>query len=101
MKRFFEFEVIIPDAVFDQVAANSIPDLLSCFNVKFECKGSSESFTEYLVTASSYELARAVRDLLFKISRLVLLSACSFPDKQRVKKWIYGVIREVESDEIY
>lgn len=100
MKCFFEFEVIIPDVVFDHVADNSIFDLLSSFNVKFECKGSSDSFTEYLVTASSYELARAVRDLFFKISRVVFLSVCSFPDKQRVKKWIYGVIREVESDEI-
>lgn len=85
MKRVYEFEVIIPDTVFDYVADNSIIDLLSYFNVNFDCKGFNESSTEYLVTASSYELARAVCNLLFKISCVVFLSASSC-DKPVVKK---------------
>ena len=92
---YYEFEVVIPDAVFEHVTDNSIIDLLSSFNVKFECKGFHESAVEYLVTAPSFEVARAVRNLLFNLARVVLLSAYSFTDKQHVKGWIYGSIRQI------
>ena len=101
MKRFYEFEVIIPNAVFDHVAGNSIIDLLSYFNVKFECKGFTDCETEYLVTAHSRGVADYVRELLAALQRVVLASSFSFMDKMRCKRWIYGEIREVKSDEIY
>lgn len=98
MKRVFEFEVIIPNAVFDHVADNSIIDLLSYFNVNFECKGFTDSETEYLVTAHSRVVADYVREWLAALQRVVLASSFSCMDKMRCKGWIYGEIREVVSD---
>lgn len=100
MKRFNEFEVIIPDAVFEHVTDNSISDLLSCFNVTFECKGFTDCETEYLVTAPSRDVANSVRELLASLQRVVLASSFSPMDKMRCEGWLFGIIREVESDEI-
>lgn len=100
MKRFYEFEVIIPCAVFDHVADTSIGDLLSYFNVKFSCKGFTDCEIEYLVTAHSRDVADFVRDWFVALQRVVLASSFSCMDKMRCESWIYGEIREVESYEI-
>lgn len=98
MKRFNEFEVIIPNAVFEHVTDNSIIELLSCFNVKFEVKGFTDCETEYLVTAPSRDVANSVRDLLATLERAVIASAFSSMDAMRCRGWLFGIVREVESD---
>ena len=102
MKRFFEFEVIIPDVVFDHVTENSLIELLSCFNVKFERKGFTDFQTEYFVSASSRDVANSVRDLLSSLQRVFRASSftCSCLDKSCCPGWLFGIIREVVSDEI-
>lgn len=100
MKRFNEFEVIIPVVAFDYFSENSIVYLLSCFNVKFESKGFTDCQIEYLVTAPSFAVASAVRSLFFGLKTLVVASS-SVTDKIRItSNWLVGSIREVESDEI-
>lgn len=98
MKRFNEFEVIIPEAVFEHVSENSIIVLLSNFNVKFERKGSTDCEIEYLVTAPSCDVANSVRELLASLQRVVLAFPLSPMDKMRCKGWLFGIIREVECD---
>lgn len=92
MKRFYEFEVIIPDFVFERVSDYPIIDLLNYFDVKFDSKGISYGQNEYLVTAPSMEVALQVRRLLFELKRLFDVSYSS-------THWLFGAIREVESDE--
>ena len=99
MKRFnYEFEVIVPDAVIKHVSVPSISDLLSYFNVKFEVKGFTDSETEFLVTAPSRDVANSVRELLASLQRVVLASSFSSMDRMRCEGWLFGQIREVESD---
>lgn len=99
MKRFnYEFEVIVPDAVIKHVSVPSISDLLSYFNVKFEVKGFTDCETEFLVTAPSRDVANSVRELLASLKRVVLASSFSSMDKMRCEVWLFGIIREVESD---
>ena len=100
MKRFNEFEVIIPAVAFDYFSENSITFLLSCFNVKFESKDITDCQIEYLVTAPSISVASAVRNLFFGLKSLVVASS-SLTDKLRISSnWLIGAIRVVESDEI-
>lgn len=99
MKRFnYEFEVIFPDAVIDHVSVKSIEDLLSYFNVKFEVKGFTDCETEFLITAPSRDVAYFVRQWFPALQRVVLASSYSAMDKMRCQGWLYGEIREVESD---
>lgn len=99
MKRFnYEFEVIIPDAVIKHVSIPSIADLLSYFNVKFEIKGFTDCQTEFLVTSPSRDVANSARDLLATLERVVLASSSSPMDKMRCQGWLFGIVREVESD---
>lgn len=98
MKRFNEFEVIIPISVFQHVLVDSIVDLLSHFDVNFECKGFTDCEAEFLVTAPSRDVANSVRELLASLQHVVVASSSSAIDKLRCRGWIYGVIREVESD---
>ncbi len=98
MKRFNEFEVIIPFVAFDYFSENSIIDLLSCFNVKFESKGITDCQNEFLVTAPSIAVASAVRSLFFGLKTLVIASS-SVTDKICItSNWLIGSIREVEYD---
>lgn len=100
MKRFNEFEVIIPVVAFDYFLESSIFYLLNCFNVKFESKGLTDGQIEYLVTAPSIAVASAVRSLFFGLKTLVIASS-SVTDKILItSNWLIGSIREVESDEI-
>lgn len=100
MKRFNEFEVIIPVVAFDYFLESSIFYLLNCFNVKFESKGLTDCQIEYLVTAPSIAVASAVRSLFFGLKTLVIASS-SVTDKILItSNWLIGSIREVESDEI-
>ena len=71
MKRFNEFEVIIPAVAFDYFSENSITFLLSCFNVKFECKGLTDCQIEFLVTAPSISVASAVRQTLIWLEKIL------------------------------
>ena len=98
MKRIYEFEVIIPRSAFRHAVPVAVDDLLNYFCVHFDLKGASDDNVEYLVTAPSYDLARAVREMLFNLSRVVVLSGNSSFDKQRSKSWLFGIIREVESE---
>lgn len=99
MKRFnYEFEVIIPHAVIKHVSVVSLAYLLSCFNVKFETKGFTDCETEFLVTAPSRDVAHYVREWFPALQRVVLASSYSAMDKMRCEGWLYGEIREVESD---
>jgi hypothetical protein len=98
MKLFYEFEVIIPNAVFDHVSVDLIVDLLSYFNVKFECKGYTDCKTEFLVTAHSRDVAYCVREWFPALQSVVVASSYSAMDKMRCRGWLYGEIREVESD---
>lgn len=101
MKRFnYEFEVIIPAVVFGHVSYDSIVDVLRWFDVKFECKGCTDCEYEFLVTARSRHVANSVRDLLASLQRVVLASSFSSMDKIRCEGWLFGIIREVESDYI-
>lgn len=100
MKRFYEFEVIIPAVVFGHVSHDSIVDILRWFDVKFECKGCTVCEYEFLVTASSRDVANNVREFLGSLRSVVLASSFSAMDKMRCKGWIFGNMREVESDEI-
>lgn len=95
--KHFEFEVVVPTDVFRHVTSVAIDDLLSWFDVHFECKGYFENKIEYLVTAPTFEVARAVRCMLLDLRRVVLVSAYDFVDKQRVKSWCFGEIREINS----
>lgn len=98
MKRFNEFEVIIPAAVFGHVSHDSIVDILRWFDVKFECKGCTDCEYEFLVTAPSRDVANSVREWFPALQRVVLASSFSAMDKMRCQGWLYGEIREVESD---
>lgn len=93
MKRY-EFEVVIPNAVFDHVTCVTIEDLLRWFVVDFTMIGCSDSKTEYLVVSHSRELARAAYNLLFSIRHITLISAYSPQDKQCCKPWFFGELRE-------
>lgn len=98
MKRFNEFEVIIPVVAFDYFSENSIIDLLSSFNVTFDSKGLTDCQIEYLVTAPSFAVSTAVRSLFFALKTLVI-SSSSVTDKIRItSNWLIGSIREVEYD---
>lgn len=98
MKRVYEFEVIIPQSVFVYVSLDSITDFLSYSNVKFESKGFTDSKIEFLVTASSRQIASEVLNLFYAIKRFVLASAYSITDLHICESWIFGAIREVEYD---
>lgn len=99
MKRFnYEFELIVPDAVIKHVSVPSISDFLSYFNVMFEVKGFTDCEIEFLVTAPSRDVANSVRELLASLQRVVLASSFSSMDKILCQGWLFGIIREVESD---
>ena len=99
MKCFYEFEVIISKSAFDSSFANLFIDFLRNFNVTFELKGSSDFSIEYLVTSPSLRVANSVREWIVASRRLVLYSS-SCKDRTNSLGWSYGVIRQVESDEI-
>ena len=96
MKACFESEVIIPVAVFGHISADTIQDLLSSFNVKFELKGESDSCFEFLLSTSVRWCLECVIDLLHSLRRLVLASAFSVFDGERCESWLYGQIRVVD-----
>lgn len=97
MKVHFESEVIIPSAVFGHIDVDSIADLFSSCNVKFEVKGYSDDcvFKEFLISSSVRCRLECAIDLLHSLRRLVLASAFSCSDGLRCESWLYGQIRLV------
>lgn len=95
MKAHFESEVVIPSSVFGHISSDMIEDLLSSFNVKFECKGKSDICSEFLLSSSVRWRLECVIDLLHSLRRLVLASAFSCSDGLRCESWLYGLIRLV------
>lgn len=100
MKVHFESEVIIPSAVFGHIDVDSIGDLLSSCNVKFEVKGYSDDcvYIESLISSSVRWRLECAIDLLHSLRRLVKSAAYSVSDGVRCESWLYGEIRVVDND---
>ena len=97
MKRSYEFEVIIPRCVFTIISEASINILLSQFEVFMTYKGSDDDKLEYLVSCPSAAVVVPVRNLLAKISALVVASASFVSDKKKLGGWLYGQVRLFDS----
>lgn len=92
MKRLFEFEVIVPDGCpYDFAGLVAVLGSSCCLF----WKGYDNGFHEYLFQCSSRKLAKSLRDFLFSYHEIIDI-ASSAP----ATKWLFGIVREVESDEV-